>query len=197
MKLRLLLIFLTVSVCSNAQTFQEGTNLQAEYSKISQPYFFEAPCYTSWIEGANLLLIGDRPDQNDCDFVFLALHDTTLIGVYKTQEPHYFIFDTEGNSILGKPTAYFQLPLWTVMKNIHIDSSDMKVLKVLDKFYEMTLQDNYLDLNAATLKNLISIKRILLWPTGTSFYSFTIICPSLDRLLKERNNLHRIFVFNL
>lgn len=152
MKLRLLLIFLTVSVCSNAQTFQEGTNLQAEYSKVSKPYFFEAPCYTSWIEGANLLLIGDRPDQNDCDFVFLALHDTTLIGVYKTQEPHYFIFDTEGNSILGKPTAYFQLPLWTVMKNIHIDSSDMKVLKVLDKFYEMTLQDNYLDLNAATLK---------------------------------------------
>ncbi|MBK7739615.1 MAG: hypothetical protein IPI42_03370 [Saprospiraceae bacterium] len=84
MKLRLLLIFLTVSICSNAQTFQEGTNLQAEYSKISQPYFF--------------------------------------------------------------------VPLWTVMKNIHIDSSDMKVLKVLDKFYEMTLQDNYLDLNAATLK---------------------------------------------
>ncbi|MBK7740211.1 MAG: hypothetical protein IPI42_06515 [Saprospiraceae bacterium] len=90
MKLRLLLIFLTVSICSNAQTFQEGTNLQAEYSKISQPYFFEAPCYTSWIEGANLLLIGDRPDQNDCDFVFLALHDTTLIGVQDTRTTLFY-----------------------------------------------------------------------------------------------------------
>ncbi|MBK7740212.1 MAG: hypothetical protein IPI42_06520 [Saprospiraceae bacterium] len=74
----------------------------------------------------------------------------------------------------------------------------MKVLKVLDKFYEMTLQDNYLDLNAATLKEFNQVSNEYLFGQQAHlFYSFTIICPSLDRLLKEGSNLHRIFVFNL
>jgi len=51
------------------------------------------------IEGANMLLIGDKPNLKDCDFVFLALHDTSLVGVFSNKAPNEFLFDAEGNSI--------------------------------------------------------------------------------------------------
>lgn len=77
MKRLLFLLLTTATVYSNAQTLKQGDNLRTEFNKISNPYYFKAPNFTGWTEGANMLLIGDKPNPNECDFVFLALQDTT------------------------------------------------------------------------------------------------------------------------
>lgn len=146
------ILFITVTLCSNAQTFKQGDNLRTEFNKISKPYYFKAPSFTGWTEGANMLLIGEKPNPNDCEFVFLALHDTTLIGVFKTKAPNVFMFDIEGNSILSNTSEYFLLPLWTVKKNTQVVSSDKTILLLLDKMYEKTLQANDFELDEATMK---------------------------------------------
>ena len=146
------LLLITATLSSNAQTLKQGDNLRTEFNKISNPHYFKAPSFTAWTEGTNMLLIGDKPNPNDCDFVFLALQDTTLIGVFKTKAPNVFMFDTEGNSILGKTSEYFLLPLWTVKKNTQVVSSDKTILSLLDKMYEKTLQANVFELDEATIK---------------------------------------------
>jgi hypothetical protein len=145
-----LTIFATF-IC-NGQVLKQGCNLKTEFNKIAKPYYFSAPSFTSWTEGANMLLIGDKPNLNDCDFVFIALHDTTLIGIFTTKAPNVFMFDTEGNSIINSTSEYFLLPLWTVKKNTKIVSSDKAILSVLDKMYEKTLQANELELDEKTMK---------------------------------------------
>ena len=62
------------------------------------------------------------------------------------------MFDTEGNSILGKSSEYFLLPLWTVKNNTKVASSDRAILSLLDKMYEKTFQANDFELDAATIK---------------------------------------------
>src|SRR4029077_13294160 len=117
-----LTIFATI-IC-NGQILKLGDNLNTEFKKIANPFYFAAPSFTGWTEGANMLLIGDKPNPNDCDFVFIALHDTTLIGIFTTKAPNVFMFDTEGNSILNSTSEFFLLPLWTVKKNTKVVSSD-------------------------------------------------------------------------
>lgn len=133
-----LVAFMTLSVFG--QTINKGDNLQNEFKKIGKPYFFKAPSFTPWAESANMLLIGDKPNPNSCDYLFFALQDTTLIGIFKTKQPNYFLFDTEGNSILNMTSGYFFLPLWTVKRTAKISSSDKSILSVLDKLYEATMQ---------------------------------------------------------
>jgi len=145
----LLTIFLTLS--STAQTIKQGDNLKTEFKKISKPYFFEAPSFTGFAEGKKMFLIGSKPKPNDCDFLFIALKDTTLIGVYKVSKPISFLFDTEGNSILNKQSDFFVLPLWTVKNKTKVSSSDKKIISLLDKLYEMTLQANDNELDEKTL----------------------------------------------
>lgn len=152
MKRLLFLLLTTATVYSNAQTLKQGDNLRTEFNKISNPYYFKAPSFTGWTEGANMLLIGDKPNPKECDFVFLALQDTTLIGVFKTKAPNVFMFDTEGNSLLDKPSEYFLLPLWTVKKNSQVVSTDKTILSLLDKMYQKTLQANDFELDEATMK---------------------------------------------
>lgn len=147
-----LLLLTTASLSSNAQTMKQGDNLRTEFNKISNPYYFKAPSFTGWTEGANMLLIGDKPNPTDCDYVFLALKDTTLIGVFKTKAPYALMFDTEGNSILGNTSEYFLLPLWTVKRNTQVVSTDKTILLLLDKMYEKTLQANDVELDEATMK---------------------------------------------
>lgn len=141
------LMFITSILSSYAQTVKLGDNIKTEFSKISSPYYFEAPNFTSWIEGEKMFMICEKQNPNDCDFIFLALNDTTLIGVYKTKEPHEFMFDTDGNSILDNSSEFFLLPLWVVKKNTQIDSYDKTVLSLLDKLYEKTLQANEIELD--------------------------------------------------
>ncbi len=136
----------------NGQVLKQGDNLKTEFNKIAKPYYFAAPSFTGWTEGANMLLIGDKSNPNDCDFVFIALHDTTLIGVFATKAPNVFMFDTEGNSILTGTSEYFLLPSWTVKKNTKVVSSDKAILSLLDKMYEKTLQANDLELDEKTKK---------------------------------------------
>jgi hypothetical protein len=145
-----LTIFATF-IC-NAQTIKQGDNLKTEFKKIAKPYYFPAPSFTGWTEGANMLLIGDKPNPNDCEFVFIALHDTTLIGVFTTKTPNTFLFDTEENSILSSPSEYFLLPLWIVKNKTKIASSDKTILSLLDKFYEITMQANEGQLDEKTIK---------------------------------------------
>ena len=124
------------SLVAHAQTLTKGDHLQTAYKKIATPYFFAAPSFTPWVEGDNMLLIGEKPNPNDCDYVFLALQDTTLIGVYKTKEPHSFLFDTQGNSVLGAPTDFFLLPTWILKNRARLVPSDKTVLNLFDKLYE-------------------------------------------------------------
>lgn len=145
-----LIIFATF-IC-NGQILKQGDNLKTEFKKIAKPYYFAAPSFTGWAEGANMLLIGDKTNPNDCDFVFIALHDTTLIGIFTTKSPNVFMFDTEGNSILNSTSEYFLLPLWTVKKNTKVVTSDKAILSLLDKMYEKTLQANELELDEKTMK---------------------------------------------
>ena len=135
-----LAIFATF-IC-NGQILKQGDNLSTEFKKIARPYYFAAPGFTGWTEGANMLLIGDKPNPNDCDFVFIALRDTTLIGVFTTKAPNVFMFDTEGNSILNDTSEFFYLPLWTVKNKTKIVATDRTILSVLDKMYEQIMQAN-------------------------------------------------------
>lgn len=125
-----------------SQSIKQGDNIQEEFKKIDNLYFFETPSFTDWIEGSKMLFIGSKPNPITCDFLFIALQDTTLIGIYKVQEPSSFVFDTEGNSILSETSEFFVLPLWTVKNKARITSSDSTVLKLLDDLYEQTLQAN-------------------------------------------------------
>ena len=145
------LTIFTNIICS-AQTIKSGENLKTEFKKITKPYYFAAPRFTSWTEGADMILISNKPNPNDCDFVFIALHDTTLIGVFTTKEPNTFLIDIDGNSILGKPSEFFLLPLWTVKNKNKIASSDKTVLSLLDKFYEITMQANDGQLDEITMR---------------------------------------------
>jgi hypothetical protein len=129
-----------LALSATGQTFNKGDNLQTAFKKIEKPYFFKAPNFTPWSEGANLLLIGDKPNPNNSDYLFLALQDTTLIGVFKTKPPSFFLFDTEGNSVLSTSSDFFLLPLWTVKNNAKIISSDKTIVSVLDKLYDATMQ---------------------------------------------------------
>jgi hypothetical protein len=152
MKCFLSLLLITATFASTAQTLKLGDNIRTEFNKISKPYYFKAPSFTVWAEAANMLLIGDKPNLNDCDFLFLTLHDTTLIGVFKTKAPNLFMFDTEGNSILSSTSEYFLLPLWIVKRNTQVVSSDKSILSLFDKMYEKTMQANDYELDKASVK---------------------------------------------
>jgi len=145
------LSILATFIC-NGQILKVGDNLKTEFKKIAKPYYFAAPGFTGWAEGANMLLIGDKPNPNDCDFVFIALQDTTLIGVFTTKAPNVFMFDTEGNSILSNTSEFFYLPLWTVKNKTKIVPSDKTILTLLDKMYEQTMQANYGLLDEKTVR---------------------------------------------
>jgi hypothetical protein len=152
MKKILFLLIITATFSANAQNLRQGDNLKTEFNKIITHYYFKAPSFTGWTEGQNMLLIGDKPNPNDCDFVFLALQDTTLIGAFKTKAPNIFLFDTEGNSILSNTSEFFYLPLWTVKNKTKIVSTDKTILNVLDKLYEQTMQANDGQLDEKTIR---------------------------------------------
>lgn len=151
--MRYIFYFLILATLSaSAQNLKQGGNLKAEFEKINNPYFFKAPEFSGWVESRNMILIGDKPNPNDCDFVFLAVQDTTLVGVFTTKEPKQFLLDMEGNSTLSVTSNYFLLPMWTVKRNTKAISSDTTILLLLDKIYEKTLQANQLELDEKTIK---------------------------------------------
>jgi hypothetical protein len=152
------LTILTSFIC-NAQTIKQGDNLRTEFKKITKPYYYTGANFTDWIEGANMLLIGDKPNPNDCDFVFIALHDTTLIGVFTTKAPNVFMFDTEGNSILNNTSEVFTLPEWTVKTKTKISSTDKTVYNVLDKLYDETMQADDGQPDEKTIRNYQQFKQ--------------------------------------
>jgi tetratricopeptide (TPR) repeat protein len=152
MKYLFTLLAIFSALCSSEQTIKKGDNLQTEYKKISKPYFFNAPNFTGWAEGSNMFFIGTKPNANKCDFLFIALKDTTLIGVFKIGSSNVFLFDTEGNSILSTMSEFFFLPLWTVKKKTKLMSSDKTILSLLDRMYEKTLQANELELDEKTIR---------------------------------------------
>jgi len=135
-------ITILATLTCHAQAINQGNNLKTEFNKISKPYYFAASKFTDWTEGANMLLIGNKPNPNDCDFVFIALHDTTLIGVFTINTPNVFMFDTQGNSILNNTSEFFMLPEWIVKNKTKILSTDKTIYNILDKLYEETLQAN-------------------------------------------------------
>ena len=145
-----LTIFATF-IC-NGQILKQGDNLKTEFKKIAKPFYFAAPSFTGWTEGANMILIGAKPNPNECDFVFIALQDTTLIGIFTTKAPNVFMFDTEGNSILSNTSEFFYLPLWTVKSKTKIVTTDKTILSILDKMYEQTMQANDGQLDEKTIR---------------------------------------------
>ena len=150
----MLTLILTTSL--NAQTIKQGDNLKVEFNKISKPYYYNAPSFTGFAEGSNMILIGSKQNPKECDFLFVALNDTTLIGVFKVSAPNLFLFDTEGNSILNSSSDFFILPLWTVKNKTQISASDKKVILLLDKLYEKTMQANDIELDEKTMNEYYS-----------------------------------------
>jgi hypothetical protein len=153
MKYSFLLWLLFLVIKSYSQNLKEGDNIKTEFKKITKRYYFEAPPFTEWIEGKDILLIGNKPNATECSYLFIATtHDTTLIGVFKQAEPSGFMFDDEGNSILGKQIDYFLLPIWIVKNKTKISSSDTTIVSLLDKLYNEMLQPDDYELNEATVK---------------------------------------------
>lgn len=151
-----LAMFATV-IC-HGQILKAGDTLKAEFKKVAKPYYFTAPSFTGWTEGDNMLLIGSKPNPNDCDFVFIALHDTTFIGIFKTKEPNGFMFDTEGNSILSNTSEFFYLPVWVLKNKTKIYATDKTILTVLDQMYEQTMQANDGQLDEKTIKSYLQFQ---------------------------------------
>lgn len=147
---------LILTIASNAQKIKQGDNLKDEFNRINKPYYYNAPSFTEFAEGSNMILIGSKPNPEDCDFLFVALKDTTLIGVFKVSTPNSFLFDTEGNSILNSTSDFFILPLWTVKNKTQVSASDKNVISLLDKLYEKTMQANENELDEKTLKEYYS-----------------------------------------
>ena len=158
MKYLFLLFALILSAALNAQSIKKGDNVKEEFNKIMQPYYFHAPSFTGFAEGSNMILIGSKPNPKDCDFLFIGLEDTTLIGVFKVSEPNSFFFDTEGNSTLNLSSDFFILPLWTVKNKAKISASDNKIIVLLDKLYEKTMQGNDDDLDEKTWNEYYSFQ---------------------------------------
>ena len=152
MKYLIALMTIFSSVICDAQIIKQGDNLKTEFKKIKTYYYYPSPVFTSWTEGANMLLIGEKPNPSDCDFVFIALQDTTLVGVFKIKAPNSFMLDLNGNSILSSPCEFFLLPEWTVKNKTKIISSDKAVFSLLDKMYEKTLQSDEMELDEKTMK---------------------------------------------
>lgn len=152
MKYLITTLAIYATVICNGQILKQGDNLKTEFKKIAKPYYFAAPRFTGWTEGTNMILIGDKPNPNECNFVFIALHDTTLIGIFTTEAPNVFMFDTEGNSILSNTSELFYLPVWTVKNKTKIVASDKTILTVLDKMYEQTMQANDGQLDEKTVR---------------------------------------------
>lgn len=153
-----LLLVLTViaTITSQAQTIQQGANLNTEFKKIETPYYSPAPSFTSWVEGSNMFLISSKPDLAENKFVFLALSDTTLIGGFYTTPPYDFLLDIEENSVLDGKSSVFILPTWAVKKKTEISSTDKKIVTLLDKIYQKTLQADTLELDEVTMSEYIS-----------------------------------------
>ncbi len=133
-------ISILLPVYVTAQAVKEGDNLAWLYKKAGSYYFHKALVFTPWVEAADMLMIGSKPNPVDCDYLFLALRDSTLIGIYKNTEPASFLFDKDGKSILAKPTDYFVLPTWIVKRKTRIDSTDKKLLVLLNQLYNQTMQ---------------------------------------------------------
>jgi hypothetical protein len=140
MKFRFLLLTFFIVNCAAAQTIKLGKNLKTEFKKIKKGYFFSFPQLSNWAESKGMYFIGAKPNANDCDYLFVALKDTTLIGVYKRKEPSAFLFDTKGNSILSDSSEFFLLPFWVVKNRTKVVPTDKSILSLLDAFYEETLQ---------------------------------------------------------
>ena len=134
-----------------SQTLKEGDNIKDEFKKITNPFYFRGPLLTEWAEGLNMILIGAKSNPKQCDYLFIATSDTTLVGVFKQTEGG-FMFDEEGNSILGKQSQYFLLPLWIIKNKTRVSSSDIKIITLLDKLYEKTLQSDDFTLDEETAR---------------------------------------------
>jgi len=134
-----------------AQTLQQGDRLQPVFTAMPQHYYFKAPSFTEWIEGKNMIMVCDNPKPTESKLLFLALGDSTLVGAYSSKAPVSFLLDASGDGILAAPTQYFLLPEWVVKSSGRSDASDKKIIALLDKLYEKTLQANDLQLDQKTM----------------------------------------------
>lgn len=128
-------------VTATAQPIGPGTNVRTEYKRLSPKYYVEAPPLSPWAEGQNMLMICDKSFPLDCDVVFLALHDTSLVGVYIPADT-MFLFDNEGNGTLGLRTEPFLLPMWAIKRHSVVNPKDTGALAVLNHMYDNVLQSN-------------------------------------------------------
>jgi len=155
MKYRFLLFAIFIVYYSSAQTIKLGSNLKTEFKKIKKAYFFNFPQLSNWTEGQGMYFIGAKPKANECDYLFVALKDTTLVGVYKKKEPSAFLFDTKGNSILADSSEFFLLPFWVVKNRTKVVPTDKSILALLDAFYEETLQADEMHPQEETMKKYL------------------------------------------
>ncbi|WP_222166656.1 tetratricopeptide repeat protein [Edaphocola aurantiacus] len=132
------------------QSIKIGDNLQQEFDKIDTPYFFDAPSFTDWAEGSGMMMIASKPNPNECEYVFLALKDTTLIGAYIDRQLK-ILLDTEGNSVLSVASDFMIIPEWAVKRHAKIDATDKTIYTIFDNMYAQALQADSGDVSEETL----------------------------------------------
>jgi tetratricopeptide (TPR) repeat protein len=150
MKTFLLLLSFFWTSCLFGQSIKIGDNLQQEFDKIDTPYFFDAPSFTDWAEGSGMMMIASKPNPNECDYVFLALKDTTLIGAYIDSQLK-ILLDTEGNSILSIASDFMIIPEWAIKRHAKIDATDKTIYTILDNMYAQALQADSGDVSEEAL----------------------------------------------
>ena len=152
MKFIFISLILLASIICKAQEIKIGDNLHTEFNKIKTRFYFDAPQFSNWTEASNMIMIGSKPRPMDCNIIFLALKDSTLIGVFGTKEPNTFLFDINGNSILELKSEFFILPAWVIKNKKNINSNDKKIFSLFDKFYLKTMQADDLELDKKTIE---------------------------------------------
>ncbi|GAA4462780.1 hypothetical protein GCM10023093_09990 [Nemorincola caseinilytica] len=142
-KLRYCIAILMMALAIPAAKAQVATggNIKEVYKKLSPRYYIQAPPLSPWAEGQNMLFVCDKPFPLDCDVVFLALHDTSLVGAYLPADT-VFLFDNDGDGKLGMPIEPFLLPVWAIKRHTVVRPRDTAVLAVLDRMYNNVLQGN-------------------------------------------------------
>lgn len=135
-------IMLAATLPLHPQTPKSGDDLKKMYADMPVKFYFPAPAFTPWHEGRNMLMVGEFPSPNLCEFVLLALSDTTLIGAFNTTGNLVFQFDTDGDGLLDQTCEYFLLPLWTVKSHANISQNDHSLLSVLNDVYEQMMQSD-------------------------------------------------------
>lgn len=135
--LAFLLLALTVV---HAQAPQKGDDLAEHFSRFPSAYAFDAPAFSSWAEGKEVILMGIAPDLDNNEFLFMATAERIPFGVFVRAATDYFLLDTDGDRKIDVQSVHMWIPAWTIRRKTQIAATDKTVYNLFDKLYQSMLQ---------------------------------------------------------